>query len=259
MSPRITVQSGIAAGTSHRIENRVARIGSNPQSDVCLPTADIPGHALTLEFRDDGCLVYNRCRESVYIGARVVAPEQVVEWPETDILQLGHGIELLLDLDDSDSDDFCNGMVDEEESELDVKSKGPVSDVSELRQTKTSSGKTKAMIQLLVTVLCLVGGVLLLVRDQNRSAGPEPGPGFSELVSTAIATPGISPELIRRIQYAEAQRIRGRLEIASEEFQSIRNDLIAGREPAGHISEHRNSQILHFIESRVRQMPMTTN
>jgi hypothetical protein len=250
MSARITIQSGIAAGTSHRIEGRVARIGSDPKSDVCLPTADVPGHALTLEFRGDGCLVYNRCQQNIYIGAQVVEPDDAVEWPETDILQLGPNIELLLDFEDSDTP--CLDSADEYEIDPEETiSAAPDSDPSERKQGKASSTSTKTALQVGITILCLAGCALLLIRDQNRKSTPVSGPGFSEIISTAIATPGISSELIQRLQHAEAQRVRGRLDTAEEEYQSIRDDLVAELDEPCSASGELNSEILRFIQTRL--------
>ena len=249
MFARITIQSGIAAGTSHRIKRRVARVGSDPQSDVCLPSAEIPGHALTLEFREDSCLVYNRCSENVYIGAQVVEPEQSVQWPETDILQLGQGIELLLDFDDSEIDDnFEEYGNDDSGSEVDTVSQSTISQQADVRQNGKSM---KTAMQLGVTILCLAGCALLLIRDQNRNSTPDSGPGFTEIISTAIAKRDVAPELIQRLQHAEAQRIRGRKKVANTEYQSIRDDLVAELTNQPQNEEKRTSQILQFVQSRL--------
>ncbi len=256
MSARITIQSGIAAGTSHRIVNRVARVGSDPQSEVCLPTADIPSHALTLEFRDDGCRVYNRCKSNVQIGAQLIEPDQVAAWPETDILQLGQDTELLLDFLDpqyTENDEAFDFDEDEEDlSNHDLNSEGDNSTERQEDQKKASSLNAKIIMQMVVTTTCLVGCVFLLLREQNRKSGPDTGPGFSEIVSTAIANPTVvSPELVQRLQHAEAQRIRGRKEIAHDEYQSIRDDLIRGSNEIGNESENPNTQILSFIQGRL--------
>lgn len=250
MTARITIQSGIAAGTSHRIKGRVARIGSDPKSDVCLPTAEIPAHALTLEFRNDGCLVYNRCQDNVYIGAQVVEPDETVEWPETDVLQLGPSIELLLDFEYPDN--TCLDGADEYEADPEeALATAPAPDLSEQRPGKSITSSTRTAMQLGVTILCLAGCALLLIRDQNPQSGRSSGPGFSEIIATAIATPGSSPDLIQRLQHAEAQRVRGRLDTARAEYQSIRDDLVAElADPAGTPGEL-NSQILRFIQSRL--------
>ena len=251
MFARITIQSGVAAGTSHRINRRVARVGSDPQADVCLPSAEIPGHALTLEFREESCFVYNRCQESVYVGGQVVEPEQVVEWPETDILQLGQNIELLLDFEDSETEEaFTDYGGDEETADSETLSASS-SSANSVLGTEPQSKSLKTAIQLGVTFLCIAGCALLLIRDQNRKSAPDSGPGFSEIISTALAERDIAPELIQRLQHAEAQRVRGRKEVANDEYQSIRDDLVSELDQAENTAEKRNAQILRFVQTRL--------
>ena len=251
MSAFITIQSGIAAGTSHHIVSRVVRVGSDPQSDVCLPTAEIPGHALTLEFDENSCRVYNRCRNNVHIGDQMIEPDQVATWPENDVLQLGEDIELLLDFEDPRSQGTSADFYTEFDDETDFVEEFSAS--AEPESEKPSSGSARTMMQLTVTLLCIVGCALLLLRDQNRKTGPESGPGFSQIVSNAIENPEVSRELIQRLQHAEALRVRGRQEMAREEYQSIRNDLVASkiRSTFNDTSNPLASQILQFIQTRL--------
>ena len=250
MYPRITIQSGISAGSTYRIERRVARIGSDPQSDVCLPTTDIPSHALTLEFRDESCLVYNRCRSQVVIGAQIVAPEQSAVWPETDILQLDGGIELLLDFDDepvvpSIIDDDVDEAVEANDS-----GRGESGDLPVATAAKNSTSKT--VVQLAVTALCIVGCVLLLLRDQNRSK-PTVQISLQEVVDAHLGNSIQNHQLVQRVQFAESQRVRGRAKAATKEFQFIRDDLVGSQaEPGGEAAEFQ-SKVLMFVQSRLEK------
>lgn len=253
MPANITIQSGIAAGTSHRIDNRVARVGSDPQSDVCLPTADIPGHALTLEFRGESCLVYNRCRDRIYVGAQVVEPAQSVNWPETDILQLGQGIELILDFDDAETNHTIDDFEDEHAAnEL---ANGPMAEsAAHLQNTeglKNRSNTAKTVAQISVTVLCLVGCIFLLLRDQNRNSSSIEGPGFASVVSSGLENPAVSRKMIQRIQHAEAHRVRGRSKDARKAFQFIRDDLVEETQSSNSDSDNPNSKLLRFVQSRL--------
>ena len=248
MIARITIHSGIAAGTSHPIDGRVARVGSDPQSDVCVPTNDVPEHALTLEFRDEACLVYNRCRDSVFIGGRTIEPDQIAEWPDTDILQLGKGTELLLDFGSHEESMLYDA--DEGLDDADLEDNAPPSHET-TPEADAKSGNSKLIGQLCVIVFCVLGCVLLLVRDQNRKSAPEAGPTFGELVTLSRDSADVAPELVQRIQYAEAQRVRGREEDANREFQSIRDDLLAQRDQPQEDLNESNSQILQFIQSRL--------
>jgi hypothetical protein len=278
MPARITIQSGVAAGTSHRINSRVARVGSDPQSDVCLPSADIPAHALTLEFQDSpelqdaSCLVYNRCRSRIYVGAQVVEPDQSVHWPETDILQMDQGIELLLDFDDSngtgtwanDESEYADGMDDSSTAEPISGLEGSQENWNAANTVRTGStiktgstatpestakpgSTTKTVVQLCVTGLCLAGCALLLLREQNRAANVDVGVGFAEVVSMGLDDATVPRSLINRLQYAEAQRVRGRAKVADEQFQSIRDELVF--EAPDPLSTR--SKMLQFVQTRL--------
>lgn len=249
MYPRITIQSGISAGSTYRIERRVARIGSDPQSDVCLPTTDIPSHALTLEFRDESCLVYNRCRSQVVIGAQIVAPEQSAVWPETDILQLDGGIELLLDFDD---EPVTPSMIDydvDEAVEADDSDRGESGDLPVATAAKNSS---KTVVQLAVTALCIVGCVLLLLRDQNRSK-PTVQISLQEVVDANVGDSTQNHQLVQRVQFAESQRVRGRAKAATKEFQFIRDDLVGSQAESGGEAAEFQSKVLMFVQSRLEK------
>ena len=256
MFARITVQSGIAEGTSHVIEGRVARVGSDPQADICLPTNDIPAHALTLEFRGEGCLVYNRCPNSVFIGSQTVEPDNVVQWAETDLLQMGSETTLLLDFDweaeseESDSQNSESG----ESFPSDIVGGAIDSDKKNQATAKDKSSSTKTVVQLLVIVACVAGSALLLLRDQNQSKVQSGGLNFSQLISVSLDDESVSDELLRRLQFAETQRVRGREEAAHLAFQGIRDDLLyqfTSDLDAENLPENRNSEILQFVQKRL--------
>ncbi|MEM9409539.1 MAG: hypothetical protein AAGA30_00330 [Planctomycetota bacterium] len=249
MYARITIQSGISAGTSHLIDGRVIRVGSDPQSDICLPTSGIPEHALTLEFQDESCRVYNRCRETIYVGARTVEPDTVAQWPETDILQMGTDTELLLDFDTETQ--FDHSEFDNDDS-TEIQNSKPFVDHQEPHEAEsTRSNNTKTVFQLIVIATCVAGCIALLIRDQNREQSLNSKLRFSEVVSSALTAGDISPVLIQRLQYAEAQRIRGRMEVARNEFRSIRDDLSATNLAHSTDKNESYSRILQFIKSRV--------
>lgn len=243
MSARITIQSGIAAGSYHDVYQRVARVGSDPGSDICLPSANIPGHALTLEFREEGCRVYNRCRNNVYVGAQVLEPDQVAPWPETDILELADDIELLLDL----APETIVPAIDHDD-EI-VESQASTAAVGQPRATK-ASGSGRTLMQLGVTVACLVGCVLLLVRDQSRKEPRKSEISFGQVIADSLES-DTPRSLIQRLQYAEAQRVRLRHEAATSEFEQIRDDLLSAGQPIG-VTE---SAILALIQERLADYP----
>ena len=249
MYPRITIQSGISAGTTHPITSRVARIGSDPKSDVCLPTAEIPAHALTLEFRDSSCLVYNRCRSHIIVGAQVVDPDQSVAWPETDILQLAGGIELLLDFDEQPD----SGLSFEYEDEFDEdteQSPETRKDVSELTGSAQKGSSSKTIVQLAVTAICVVGCVLLLLRDQTR-ARPAVQTSLQEILDLNATGSAEDQGMIRRLQYAETMKVRGRKKLARQEFKHLRDELLEEVENSVGQENEFHAKVMNFVQLRL--------
>ncbi len=99
MSANIRVESGISAGTKVWIDRPVLRIGSDPQCDVCLLSAELAPHAITLEFRDGNYRAYNRSQSPVNIGSTVVQPGANAVWQADDTLQLPGDLRLALEID----------------------------------------------------------------------------------------------------------------------------------------------------------------
>src|SRR6478735_2232309 len=99
MSAKIRIESGISAGTSYWIDRPVLRIGSDPQCEFCLPSAELSPHTLTLEFRGGAYRVYNRGTSAVSIGRAVVQPGGAAAWEEGDTAQLPGGLQLVLEVD----------------------------------------------------------------------------------------------------------------------------------------------------------------
>ncbi len=256
MPAKVIVQSGISAGTSHWIERPVVRIGSDPRSDVFLPTADVPGHALTLEFRDGRYRVYNRCETNLFVGTQIVAPGQALEWPDTDILKLNHEIELILDVEDDPTPgpprvaaEFDN----DDNSDLEPIGFQDAPAVSTSTSGKPADG-SKMWLQVVVIALCILGSVGLLVREQFKQTTRRDPPSFAAVVRAAIASPSTSPALVQRLQYAESAVIRGDIDSAADRFRRLRDDLIS--QANGFVADNRQAElaILDFVEYRLGQL-----
>jgi len=80
MPASVRVESGISAGTKYWIDRAVLRVGSDPQCDICLPSAELAPHALTLEFRDGNYRAYNRSSSPVSVGGSLVQPGASAVW-----------------------------------------------------------------------------------------------------------------------------------------------------------------------------------
>ena len=126
----------------------------------------------------------------------------------------------------------------------------PASVQAEKRQASTS-GSAKTMVQLGVTLLCILGCVLLLVRDANRKAPKTDAPDLASIVSSGLENPKVANELVHRVQHAEQQRIRGQEEASRSEFLSIRNDLMVSGQAS---AEEDLDPIVAFVQARLSDL-----
>lgn len=273
MPAKVTIQSGISAGTSYWIERAVVRVGSDPKSDLCLPSANVPSHALTLEFRDGRYRIHNRCQVNVFVGTRVVEPGNAIEWPDTDILQLNNEIELVLDVEEDPSpkpmrtrpnpgEDLAglansNDWQQESEDQDIERGDGDVADktIDSDNSADTSTNGSNLLLQLAVIVFCILGSVGMLAREsikQSTSDTRKP-PSFTEVVRNAN-TSASSPILIQRLQYAESAAIRGNASSAQERFGELRDDLVPQRAVFAEAGRDAELAILDFVEYRLGQL-----
>ena len=256
MPAKVTIQSGISAGTSHWIEKPVARIGSDPQSDVCLPSADVPAHALTLEFRDGHFRIYNRCNSNVLVGSQVLEPGKATIWPASETLLLNADNALTLELD---ADPTPMSMASASVPEYDAVEEEDYSAEPELNYDEVANqppaDNSKFMLQLAVTVMCVLGCVALLAREalKDSSSDRRKAPSFTRVVRDA-ADAKTAPELIQRLQYAESAAIRGNRKTARNRFGQLRDDLVPLRE--NFVADKRDPElaILDFVEYRLGQL-----
>ncbi len=261
MPAKITIQSGISAGSSHWLDSRVVRIGSDPTADVCLPSADVASHALTLEYRDGHYRIYNRSGCNVFMGTHVVAPDDVATWVDTDILQLGDEIQLVLDVGEDPAptgqprNRGGDDVASQEEPAISTRNSvsarhrnGSVPAAG----VDVASKSSRFGIQLGVILACVVGSILLLARHQLQARpDAQPPPQFAEVIQTALASPTTSRELVARLQFAEAAVVRGDKQAAVERFERLRDDLLPQRE--SFVTDRRDPELamLDYIEFRL--------
>ena len=254
MPAKLTIQSGISAGTSHWIERPVIRVGSHPQSDVCLPSADVPSQALTVEYRDGRYRVYNRCDSDIFVGTQPVPSGSVADWPDTDILQLTDEVSLVLDVEDDPTPmpmKMAAEYAYDDEDESDIESGFDTG----LTESVASGDQSKTLLQIGVIVMCLLAGVGLLARDSMRKGSQrQDPPSFAKVVRGAVASKETSPELLQRLQYAESAAVRGNKSTARERFGALRDDLVPQKD--SFIASNREPElaILDFVEYRLGQL-----
>lgn len=248
MTARILVQPGTADEITHWIEKPVVRIGSDPNSDVVIPNANVASQALTIEFRQTGYRVYNRSSGHVFLGGRLLEPNQHAEWSDVDLLELQEGISLALDVDGNPAPVATMGrhaaadlaapfspheiwseshVVAEDAS--DSKLKRPVhAEVSKLGQGSVS-GNSKTVVQLAISLLCLLGCAGLILRHQAKgsSVATADVPKFEEVVlQSRQPNAAVGADMLDQLQMAEAAVVRRQPDLARERYQRLYDRLV---------------------------------
>ncbi len=271
MGARILVQSGVAAGTEMWIEQAVIRIGSDPAADLSLPSILLAPHAVTVEFRDNSYRVYNRSTGNIYLGGQALAAGRYDQWLDSDILELGDGIQLALELDDDPSpsrrgfDDPYRQVQSDAQGDATDRPEGRFlaeavdqDDKSRPPHQRSSSGQTG--LYLGVTLACVIGSVLLLARHNMKAtdgAASNTAPSFAQVIAEAQASDNVvDPRLVSELQYAEALVVRRASRQARERYQRLHEALLRGDQQAG-ISQNSSpvrDDIKRLVEARLRKL-----
>jgi hypothetical protein len=253
MSATIRVESGIAAGTSYWIDRPVLRIGSDPQCDICLPTADLAPHALTVEFRSGGYRVYNRSAAPVTIGSAVVQAGANAAWNDAQRVVLPGNLQLVLAIDgdprpcprpELQRDDE---LVAEETTTPIAASAGPLDEAA----AKKKSSKT--MLQLGVIGGCVLAMAALLTRGKGEETAAANRPTFDGLVRATLAKEAADPmrAFLPRLQYAQSASVRNNGRIAKAHFMKLRDQLVRKMETLPEKSRADAQQMLEYVEYRL--------
>ena len=252
MPASIRVESGIAAGTSFWIDRPVLRIGSDPQCEICLPSAELAPHALTLEFRDGSYRAYNRGSSPVTIGAAVVQPGAAGVWREDQRVQLPGDLRLLLEVDgdprpsprpESRAEDAYAGG----NGAALVDAAGAAGEAA----AKKSSG---TLVQLGIIGICVLGMAALLTMGGGSDADAPERPTFEAIVKETLAKQDDdSRRLLPRLQYAQAALERGHQELARERFLKLRDQLVRHKESLPADDRTDTERMLSYVEFQLGQ------
>lgn len=249
MPASISVESGISAGTNYWIDRPVLRIGSDPQCEICLPTADLAPHALTLEYRDGNYRAYNRGTSPVTIGAAAVKPSASEIWRAEQMLQLPGDLRLLLKIDGdprpTPRPDAWEG--DDRAAEDEAANFGDTAGGAQTSAKKS----TGTLVQLGVIGLCILGMVVFLTMEPNPDAASPDRPTFESLVETALSKEGRARTMLPRLQYAQAAVVRGHKELAQERFLKLRDQLVKLNESPSKEEQDNLQPMLQYVEYRL--------
>lgn len=255
MSARIRIESGISAGTSYWIDRPVLRIGSDPQCEICLPTAELAPHALTLEFRSGAYRAYNRGTSPVTIGGAVVQPGAAVAWGEDETVQLPGDLRLVMNIDgdprpcprpETRADD---GFAIDDRSTLAADAAGAASAKA---GTKSSS---KSLVQLAIIGTCVVATGAFLMMPRGGETPAQNLPSFDAIVVASLNKDDNIRALIQQLQYAQSFLVRGHYDFARARFSMLRDRLVHEKDSLPEADRKDAQQILDYVEYRLSQLP----
>jgi len=250
MSASVRIESGIAAGTSYWIDRPVLRVGSDPQCEISVPSAELPAHALTLEFRGGSYKAYNRSGVPIFLGSSVLQPGAAGAWDDGDVATLPGDVRLLLTFDgdprpaprpDSRRDDGF----DEPEAAVTGEAAKPAT------PEEAQKAKSKSTMQLLVIGLCIAAGGLLLMTSGDTEEATADRPTFAEIVETSLKKGENIRTLAQKLQYAESFVVRGNDEMARQQFSELRDQLTRQMDSLPADDQKDALSIQEFVEMRL--------
>jgi hypothetical protein len=253
MPASIRVETGIAAGTNYWIDRPVLRVGSDPQCEICLPTAELDPHALTLEFRDGSYRVYNRGKLPVSVAGALVQPASSGPWRTDQAVLLPGDLRLVLTVDgDPRPSPRPEPLPDDEFAEFDRLATPVVDESPPEPPPKKASG---TLLQLGVIGLCLLVIGALLTRAPEEPS-PVDRPTFESIVADTLGQKGepATRAYLPRLQYAQAAIVRGNLAAARARFARLRDQLVRQRESAPEADRKDLERMMSYVEYRLSQL-----
>lgn len=227
MSASVRIESGIAAGTSYWIDRPVLRLGSDPQCEICVLSAEVAPHAVTLEFRGGSYRAYNRSPSSLTLGRTMLQPSAAGVWNDGDVLELPGDLRLSLAIDGDPQPSprpdaaFNDGFDDRQTSASD-------DPIVAATPEAAKAAKSKSLVQMAIIGVCVVGmaGLLMLPKGGESTAGPTPNrPTFAAIVESSLKKSDNIRALVQKLQYAQSFVVRGNTERARTSFTELRDQL----------------------------------
>lgn len=254
MPASIRIESGISAGTSFWIDRSVLRIGSDPQCEICLPSAELSPHAVTLEFRSGTYRLYNRGTAPIVVGDTTISPGGHEIWKEDVAVQLPGNLRLVLDID-GDSQPSPRPESRRIGSELVEQEPISSTDVSFSSALAPETKKTSStLVQLAVILLCVGGMALFLTMGRGDESTSPQRPTFEGIVEKLLAADSSARPLLQRLQYAQAALVRGHNEQARQRFLDLRDRLVRQREGKPQDDQQSSELVLEYVEYRLSQL-----
>jgi hypothetical protein len=256
MSASIRIESGIAAGTNYWIDRPVLRVGSDPQCEICLPTADLAPHALTLEFRGGTYRAYNRGSSPMNLGATLLQPGAAGIWDDGDMLVLPGDVRLVLAIDGDPRP--CPRPETPMDDGFDDERGAPAgSPAAAITSEAAKKAKSKSLMQMAIIGICVVGtgALLLLSRGGRFEAAPAPNrPSFDAIVVSSLKKGDNIRALVQKLQFAQSFIVRGHSEYAKLCFADLRDQLIRQMDSLPPADRKDAEVIRDYVEMQLGQL-----
>jgi hypothetical protein len=221
MPASIAVTTGISKGTTFWIERPVMRIGSDG-CDLCLPSADLAAHAITLEYRGGVYHAHNKTNATYQLNRQPLASKQSGVWQFGQELVLAPDVVLVLTAT-GDPAPSARPTTDNLYFPDEVEAKPAAVNPSN-EDEEPAAKPPKKIMELTVIVLCVVAGAFLLLRGQMKkpTQSDQPKVTFQQLVEDLQPK---YPRLVHRLQYTRAASLRGQTKEAIEGYEALADDL----------------------------------
>lgn len=265
MPAKLAILTGSFTGQEFQVETPVIRISSDSDADISLPEMD--GIVLTLRYRRDGYVLYNRSSSVIEIEGETLNGGESRSWAAGEDLQVNDQliIQLQFDGDPAPARKATRSTLAFEEEFSDDPDGSPdeaLDDDSDGGEAKTKK-KSQNQGQIAMIVLCFAAIAYLLLFDESADSGPKQDVPreFHELIEQGFEltreTTGPSPagSILRMIQDARIKQVRGHGQDAIRQYQKV-DDILTARESANLELDPRQEEFeeaaRRFVRSQLR-------
>lgn len=265
MPSRLVVLAGSETDRDFPLEDEVLRLGTDPGCAVHLPGTDLPGHAATLEFRDGGFLLHNRCPADLVLDGKPLPMREFAPWLPGKTLEFPDGLVLQLVVE-GDPRPTRNQVVPAAPMvypEIPPEPPPAADEDDEDKSAPLDDGKkAKKWGQLVVIVGCALLGVYLLMFDTPAETGKgerDPRKEFEEVVQVLVVRKDdpTAASLRRMLQSARIAELRKEAQTAQDHYGAVRDRLLSLGDLEDPAVPEEYRKVWEFIKTRMKPVPLT--
>lgn len=253
MAAEITIIEGVGAGQSIWIEHPVVRIGSDPTADVCLPDADLPNHAATVEYRGGQYTVYGYSDVPLMVNEQLIDEGQSGTWRDGQTVRIGTFATMILEA----TGDGRPEPRPKERHDLEPMPDEPAG--AEPTSDSPPGDSAKTIVQIAVILVCLLGVAWMLLNPGTGKQTSAQRPAIAPVLES-VDWSKTSPthHLTVLVRNAEMSRLRGDLKKARAKYEEIRDQWRRRQEAlenAGQELPQDEETLLRFVVHQLADLP----